>query len=359
MTELEISEKGLLIKRQLWNIWGNLDDKILEKFKNLNGKTGQYDVPDVLFQKRTSRTNRVLLRWKILKQNNMTLEQLQTFFGGVCVELVNEDYYSEANKKNKEFNYLISKIGSDEKISAILSFRNEDGDSGATKARGSYTQFVSEPKGKYAPIQRNPKVPYVGKGDNKVWEGNSFFSVKGGSQESFESHSNMEDPALFNPAVEYANELVCLDIDITMSYFALHCSDIDRTKISNYNNLINEIELYLKSREYFDGNLLDYCKNHYSLKWGNGFLIDPIQFTNMSIDDFKTTGLDESSVVCHNEAANKYNFYFDKKQNFILSPARPTNFFWAKKLSNMMQQNYNLDEYFEEEEKRYLKRKGK
>jgi hypothetical protein len=78
----------------------------------------------------------------------------------------------------------------------------------------------------------------------------------------------------------------------------------------------------------------------------------------MSISDFKTSGLENSSVVCHNEAANKNIFYYDNIQNFILTPARPSNFFWSKHLSNMMQQNYNLDEYFVEEEKRYLKRKG-
>ena len=253
MEEPKLPQKAIAIKRILWDIWGNLDSQILEKFRNLNGKTGQYDVPEVLFQKRTSRSNRVLLRWKILKQNNLTLEQLQTFFGGVCVELVNEDFYNTENKKSDVFNYLVSKIGSDEKISSIITFRNEDGDSGATKARENYAHFVSEPREKYGPIKRNPKVPYSGKGDNSVWEGNSFYSVKGGSQDSFESHANLDAPTLFNPAVEYANELVCLDIDLTMSYFALHCSDIDRSKIKSFDALIKEIESYLKSREYFDG----------------------------------------------------------------------------------------------------------
>lgn len=354
---IKTDKNAEIIKKELWNLWGRLDVKILEKFKNLNGKTGQYDVPDVLFQKRTSRSNRVLLRWKILEQNKITLKQLETFFGGVCIEFVNEDFYDKTNQSKDLYRHLISKIGSDEKISAMLSFRNEDGDSGATIPRENYNYFVSEPHEDYKPIKRKQKK-VTGKGDNSVWEGNLFYSIKGGSQESFESHNGMEDPMLFNPAVEYANEIVCLDIDITMSYFALHCFDIPKNEIANIENLKSKVEKYLKSRVYYHGNLLDYCKNHYSLLWGNGYLVDPIQLSKMSITDFKTSGLENSSVVCHNEAANKNIFYFDSVQNFILSPARPNNFFWSKHLSNMMQQNYNLDEYFKEEENRYLKRKG-
>lgn len=345
------------LKNEIWKIWWSIDSGVLEKFKNLNWKTGQYDVPIELFQKRTSRTNRVLLRWKILKQNNMNIEWLKTFYGGVCVEFVNDDFYNEENHQNETFKYLLTKIGSDEKISAMLSFRNEDWDSWATIARENLNRFLSENKNNFFPIKRKSSVKYIWKWDNSVWEWNLFYSVKWGSQEWFESHKNMVDPTLFNPAVEYANELVCLDIDITMSFFALHCQDIDRSKIPNYNKLMNDIKEYLKTRDYFDCNLYDYCINHYSLKYGNWYLMDPISVSPMKIEDFKTSGTESSSVICHNEAANKNKFYFDNVQNFLLSPARPQNFFWSKHLSNMMQQNYNLDEYFEEEERRYKIRK--
>jgi hypothetical protein len=356
MTEFELNKKGHLLREQIWRIWRNLDEKILEKFKNINGKTGKYDVPDVLFQKRRSRSNRVLLRWKVLLQNKMTLEHLETFYGGLCVEFVNEDFFEPANRKNDLFNFLVSKLGSDEMISSIVSFRNEDGDSGANNSREYFNLFNSTIKDDFIPIKR--KFEQVsGKGDNSGWEGNLFYSIKGGSQESNESHLNINEPMLFNPAVEYANEIVCLDIDLTMSYFALHCYDIDKSTISGFDTLISEIELYLNERVYDEGNLLDYCKNHSSLSWGRGFLVDPIQFKKMSIYDFGTSGLEDSSVVSHNEAANQYKFYFDSRQKFILSPARPTNFFWSKHLSNMMQQNFNLEDYFVEEDVRYVKRK--
>lgn len=351
-----ISKEWTILKRQIWRIRNNIDTKIQEKFKNLCGKTWQYDVPDELFQKRTSRSNRVLLRWKIIKKNNMTLRWLETFYGGVCVEFVNDDFFDESNRNIDLYNYLIWKIGADEMISAIVSFRNEDGDSGATIARASYAKYMEQYGQNFRPIKRkNSTVPW--KWSNDVREGNGYYSIKWWSQISYESHKYLEKPKLFNPAIEYANEQVCLDIDLTMSYFALHCEDI-KWSILWYDLLIHELEDYLKSREYDDGNLYEYCINHDSLKNPERVLVDPIQFKKMSITNFATSKTEESSVVCHNVAANKYIFHFDESLQCVLSPANPKNFFWATHLSNMMQQNYNLDEYILEEEIRYLKRKG-
>lgn len=352
---MTISKEWIILKRKIWTIRNNIDPKVQEKFKNLCGKTWQYDVPDELFQKRTSRSNRVLLRWKVIKQNHMTLRWLETFYGGVCVEFVNDDFFDENNRSIDLFNHLISKIGADEMISAIVSFRNEDGDSGATIARVNYAKYMEQHGQDFIPIKRKtPDVPW--KWSNDVREGNGYFSIKWGSQTSYESHKDLVEPKLFNPAIEYANEQVCLDIDLTMSYFALHCEDV-KWIISWYDSLILELEKYLKSREYDDGNLYQYCISHDSLNNSERILVDPIQLKKMSIKNFATSGTEESSVVCHNTAANKYIFSFDESLQCVLSPANPKNFFWATHLSNMMQQNYNLDEYILEEERRYLKRR--
>lgn len=343
------SREALNIRRKYWKIWSSIDDKLFEKFKNICGKTGMYDVPIELFQKRTHRKNRVLLRWKVLQKNNMTIEHLKTFYGGVCVEFVNDDFFNENNHELDIFKQLVSKIGSDNKISAILSFRNEDGDSGSTSARYYYNKFLEMDKENYSPIKRNPNISYSGMGDNSVWEGNLFYLIKGGSQNSFSSHEGITPPQLFNPAVEYANEVVCTDIDITMSYFAMHCFDFDINLVPNYQKFKSDVENYLKCRIYDEGSLFDYCKNHQSIRFGNGFLIDPIQMRHIGIDCFKTSGLDDSCVLSHSEATNKYRFHFDSIHKCILTPGRPTNLFWSFHLSNMMQQNYNLEEYFEKE----------
>ena len=75
------------------NFLGKFDDKIRTKFSNICAKTGQYDVPSELFQKRTPRKNRVMMPWKDVKNNGLTMEQLRSFSGGVAVEFVNEDYF--------------------------------------------------------------------------------------------------------------------------------------------------------------------------------------------------------------------------------------------------------------------------
>ena len=73
------------VRRAAFNFLGHIDEKIRVKFANICGKTGQYDVPGELFQKRTSRKNRVLIPWKDVKNNGLTMEQLETFSGGVSM----------------------------------------------------------------------------------------------------------------------------------------------------------------------------------------------------------------------------------------------------------------------------------
>ena len=357
MDILKITEDEKELKREIFNFWNEINEKVREKFNNLNGKTGQYDVPNELWQKRTHRKNRVLIPWKVVEKNNLTLKHLETFYGGVCVEFVNCDYFNENYKDNSLHSNLKEKLGSDDKISSIISFRTEDGDAGASIPRKCFNKFKNKYNIKnYKPIDRKVDVKYRGKGDNSVWDGNIYYSIKGGEQTSYESHKSLK-PQLFNPAIDYANERVCFDLDMTMSYFALHCYDIDKKFNDKVKVLKGRIEEYLKTRNYDEGNLYEYCINHPSLSWGDGYLVDAIQLEKISIHNFEVSNKEESSVICHNEAANKEKFYFDKKNNFILSPARPTNLFWATHLSNMMQQNYNLDEFFKMENERVEKRK--
>lgn len=76
----------------------NGKDFITTKRSNVCEKTGQYTVPDELFQKRTPRKNSAMIFWKIVINNNMTLEQLQTFEGGVVV-FRNNDFLKKTIKK--------------------------------------------------------------------------------------------------------------------------------------------------------------------------------------------------------------------------------------------------------------------
>ena len=360
---MTIERENLKLKQDLFKIWERINPNIREKFNNLNGKTGRYQVPIKLFQDRTSRKNRVLLPWKILYNNKLEIEQLKTFYGGLCIEFVNDDFFNTKYLTNPVYKILKNKIGSNDYISSIISFRTEDGDPGATVPRDSYKTFEKfrengTIKIDVSPIKRDPNVTFSGKGDNSVWKGNIFISIKGGDQNSIESHTKLPKQQLFNPATDYANEQVCLDMDITMSFFAMHCYNIEKKVLNDFDLLYDKAATYLKKRNYDGGNLYNYCINHPSLKYGNGNLIDSIQYKKISINDFQHSGNENSSVISHNEAANKDKFYYDKINKCILSPARPMNLFWSTHWSNMMQQNYTLEEFCTKEDEWVYRRKN-
>lgn len=131
--DVETLKFGKRLKKELFNIWKEIDDLVREKFDNLNGKTSKYSVPDELFQNRTPRKNRVLIPWKTILNNKITIEQLATFEGGVCVEFVNYDFFDKKYLSDKRHVHLVKLLGSDGMISSIISFRTLDGDPGGTE----------------------------------------------------------------------------------------------------------------------------------------------------------------------------------------------------------------------------------
>lgn len=362
------------MKSDLFNFLKLFGENISSKFSNICGKTGKYDVPNELFQKRTPRQNRVLITWKDVLRNNLNLEQLNTFFGGVTVELKNDDLFNENNLNNDVFQFLLKHLGSNENISSIISIRSEDGNSSSSLQRRCFERLINNYPvlydNKTVTINKNNYKDYAikqlcsGGQGNEKWSGFLYISIKGGQQDTIETHRGQE-LTIFNPACEYANSDVCEDLNLVLGYFALLSIDISLLKAKNlenvYMNLKSSLETLLKDIHYnckdFKGSLYEYCTNHYSTILYKNQLVDPIQIKKISINDFNIKTRDENSIdFTHNEAVEKNIFYWDSERKYILSPARPTNVFWSFHLSNMMQQNYTLDEYFEYEKARVLKR---
>jgi hypothetical protein len=349
------------------------NEKIRTKFNNICGKTGQYFVPDELFQKRTSRSNRVLIPWKSVKSNNLTLEQLETFKGGVVVEFINEDFFSLENMSNATFVQLKQLLGSNEIVSSIISFRSESGTSSSEIQRRYFDIFTSNYElvfnGNTIVINKRNIEDYVihktmdGGTGNEKWSGFVFYSIKGGQQDLIQSHLSNE--TLFNPAPEYADNETKLDIDLTMAFFAMHSIDYDNLNTDekgDYSRLMKYFKIHLSESRYdyekFTGSLLDYCENHPSLKLFKGSLYDPIQVEKINLEDFGIDNKEDSRNLdfTHNEAVIHDRYYFDRVKRIILTPARPTNIFWSKHLSNMMQQNFSLNEFFRHEEEIVMRR---
>jgi len=199
---------------------------------------------------------------------------------------------------------------------------------------------------------------------NDTWSGFLFVCIKGGQQDVIETHSRKEEK-LFNPACEFAAEDVCLDLNLVFAYFAfvsIDCDTLPEYQKNKYKKIYAELCRVLETIEYdndtYKGNLLDYCSNHPCVKLVSGKLYDPIQVEQIFIQDFNVNSKENPCCLdfTHDEAVNKNRFYWDNKKNCILSPARPTNIFWSKHLSNMMQQDFSLDEYFRHEEEIHKRR---
>lgn len=360
------------LRKRVFKYLKKYGKNIEAKLTNICGKTGSYGVPLELFQKRTSRKNRALITWRAVKENHLTIEQLDTFEGGVVVEFVNNDFFDTANFENEVFNELKSRIGSNDNVSSIISIKSEAGSSSSAKPREAFMKLVNNTvihyKGSDIVINKENYTEYAlsqdirGKGQgNETWRGFLFVSIRGGQQDKIETHSGQE-LTLFNPACEYACSDVCEDINLVMSYYAL--ISIDKKEIKEereYNFLIHSIESMLKTIQYdndsYTGNLLDYVKKQYTVSLISEQLTDPIQLARITIDKFNISARTEDSLdFTHEEAVILEKYYWDKIKKCVLSPARPTNVFWSYHLSNMMQQNYSLDDYFKYEEQRFQKR---
>ena len=360
--------------RKFLEKYGN---NIHSKFSNICAKTGQYGVPNELFQKRTPRSNRVLIEWKVVNDNHLTLEQLNSFTGGVVIEFLNNDFFDENNNSNPLFNELKNRIGSDELVSSIISIHSEDGSSSSEIQRRCFAKLINNTtvlyKGKRITINKDIYLEYaikqikdgskgVGTG-NEWWSGFLFISIKGGQQDTIETHHDLE-LTLFNPACEFATKEVCIDLDLVMSYFAFLTvprRDLNKYDLISFETLFEQLKNVLHSSYYdsesYKGNLLDYCNNHPSVKMGDGYLVDPIQLKRIHIKHFDISERTADSIdFTHGEAVIYQRYYWDKAKNCILSPARPTNVFWSFHLSNMMQQDYSLEDYFKYEEERFKSR---
>lgn len=340
-----------------------LPKSIQTKITNNNGKCG---TKGPLSTQRTKRTGRVTLPLNIVKKNGLTsIEQLKTFYEGVVIVLENGDYFELINNTDEFSKYLIANIGGDDTVSSIIAFMSTNGDSGSAIALSWWEKFQPEKiKNNYIPVKRKPdykKKGNVTEGNDK-WEGHYYVEISGGSNDKakiIKSHEKITPEfQLFIEYHDYANENVCTQIDATMIYYLLHAHDIEiyieRKDVDKY---ISELEGYLKSIQYDDGNLYDTylikeeCIRSSEKYGGKKVLYCPLTMNELSIKiNFEYSKKDEddsySINICHNEAVKKRKVIYDKSQQYILTAARPQNLFWGTKVGNMQQQDFTIDEYW-------------
>lgn len=240
--KIELIERSFTIFEKVLNNKEKSKD-VKTKFKNINGKTGQYNVPSDLFQQRTHRANRTLIEWKTVKNNSLTIDDLSLFEGDVVVAFINNDYFDKA-PSGSLFSELKKRLGSDEKVSSMILLKSEGGNPSSQVQREAYQKLIKEfPNHQNDLIRRDSDEKYQGKG-NHVFKGFIYYDIRGGQKDKIYSHEKLDKPNLFNPAVEYASTNTCLDIDLTLHYFALKSIPPDKRE-AEYNQLVNCFEAML------------------------------------------------------------------------------------------------------------------
>ena len=191
------------LRLECFNYLGTYGENIKEKFMNICGKTASYNVPEELFQKRTHRKNRALISWKTVKKNNLDMEKLNSFENGIVVDFINNDFFNEEDQDNPLFIELKNRLGSDENVSSIITFRSENGSSSSKEPRMAFSDFINNTdivyKNQHIIINKNNYMDYKleklvdGDGSNignDKWRGFLFVSIKGGQQDTIETHKD-------------------------------------------------------------------------------------------------------------------------------------------------------------------------
>ncbi|WP_065378166.1 hypothetical protein [Gemella sanguinis] len=328
---------------------------VKEKLDNICGKTTRGSVPEKLFQNRTARYNRVLIPYEHVINNNLSYSNLMHFEGGVAVEFINNDYFDQLDKPENEqssiFKELKDKLGTDTKVSAIISIRST-GLSSSNLQKSAYKRLKEYLREKHLDEQSNLLIRWkdnlpitTPKGvDNDKWEGFIFYEIKGGDQNSIKSHDKRIN--LFNPSVEYASKVVSKDITLVLLYFAIHSIDIT-SRDDKWESIKTDLEDYLSKRTYLGKSLKDYVTKHPCLNIKKHLLYDIIQVKPIKSKYFALKTITENSLdIAHESSVKDAIYSYDDNLKEILSPANPINLFWSLHLSNMMQQNFSINDFF-------------
>lgn len=331
---------------------------LITKIKNNNGKCGTNAILSTL---RTVAYGRSILPYHVaVKCKLCDIRKLRTFYEGVVIELINEDYFNiKRNNDDETSKYLLENIGGDEIVSSIISVKSVNGDSGSSYAQACFKTFEKEiESNSWFPVERKPeyckddKKKGVTKGNDK-WHGHYYKDISGGSNKNIKDKEKQENPKNFQIFInyyDYANEEVCKHIDAMMVYYILHCFDIENCiPASKVAELKEKFETLLKEIYYDDGCLYDspIIPKCLQIKDGRKILMCPLTDKKISIDAFliKDTKCPDSIQVCHNEAVSKEKIYFDETRGYIITARRPQNLFWGIQRGNMQQQEQTIDEF--------------
>ena len=315
--------------------------------------------------KRISKNSRLFIPYSVVVSNNLTISQLSSYNHSICIGLSFFEYekiiekYEENKEETKDDNciiekYLIENIGSNNTVSCIVTIMKEDGDSSSTIQREYYKRLIKIiEKKNWKPLSIENISKNKHKGNDK-WEGHYYYNIKGGQQENIFSWVNKE-PQIFTSYKSFmASQKVILTTRVSLLYFMLYIHDIYKIlsieEVQLYKDIFSK---YLQTIYYSDISCYQTMKCLPCISKNNE-LISPILCKKLSIDDFTKNGVIH---ISHNISVSKNIITYCEKYNILLSDYYAGNLFWDFRTGNMQQQNYTINEYWEDVQKRLFLRK--
>ncbi len=345
-----------MLTKLLKSINKSLPKSIQTKLKNINKAADDNAIPCTT--KRVSQTSREFIPYKIIKYNNITLQQLQTEPNGVAVGLSYDVYESlrDSDNKTELEQYLLKNIGGNNIVSSIVYIMKEEGSSGSGPQREMLKKLKLEiVKNNWQPITIHGTFAHGTKHmGNEKWQGHYYYNICGGAQERLKSWTDKE-PQIFTTYKNHMNNKQVVDDNkACLIYQMLHTWDINKyIKKAEADKFKKQLGDYLKTKKYMEQNCLELINNLKVIdKEGN--LVSPILCKNLSIEDFEK---EKAINISHNEAVCKNKIYWCENNKILLSDYRPGNLFWDLKIGNMQQQDFTLDEYWVDHNERTELRK--
>jgi len=334
------------IEKQISNIVKLLPISIQTKLTNID-KAG---VEGPCTTQRVSQSSRISIPYENVK--GFSVAQLATHAGGVVIRLQYDKY--EEIRDNPERNeleeHILNNIGGNRVVSCFICMTKEDGYSGSSELRVQYKRFEEEKKiKKWTPIKR---ICHHGDTDknkgNEKWSGHYYYKISGGQQDSILSHPDKEDQMFTTYKGFMSTKKVINDVKACLIYSLLHCYDmcdvIPHELLVKYKQNLEE---YLKRTNYMGKSCYELTRVLGTIK--NGQLYSPINCERLSVKMFET---EKMINISHNEAVCKNKIYFCESNRVMLSDYRPGNLFWDTHLSNMQQQDFTIEEYWIDHDKR-------
>lgn len=340
------SNKKANISKLISKIIKHFPKSIQTKLSNIN-KAG---VEGPCTTKRVSQESRVSIPYSII--SSFSLDQLKTYTNGLVIRLPFNEYEQIRDKteRNELEDYLLNNIGGNNVVSCFICITKEDGYSGSSEQRSQYERLTGEiKKNVWYPIKKvsGDGSKDVNKGNDK-WTGHYYFNISGGQQDCILSHPDKEDQILTTYKGFMSNSKVIDDVKACLIYQLLHCYDIcEMINLSELSEYKTELDEHLKTTFYMGKSCSESISKLGTIK--KGVLISPIRCEKLSIKLFEK---EKAIDISHNEAVNKKKIYFCENNQILLSDYRPGNLFWDTHLGNMQQQEFTIEEYWEDHHRR-------